>query len=146
MDAESWASVLDKAVSDIAKQKDAKVTDDLKANEEKELANVRENELAAYWLFVTPEEKGILGKIAEADYVTLLARVKKQHSDKVDADFTAQQNQIKLENEKKLAAQGDKGIYDDLVARLKAVAIPEVNTDVYKAKVANIANFINGLK
>lgn len=145
LDAESWASVLDKAVSDIAKQKDAKVTDDLKANEEKELANIRENELAAYWLFVTPEEKGTLGKITEADYVTLLARVKKQHSDKVDADFTAQLNQIKLENEKKLAAQGDKGIYDDLVARLKAVAIPEVNTDVYKAKISNIANFIKGL-
>lgn len=145
-DAESWGVVLDKAVSDIAKQKDAKVIDDLKANEEKELATSRENELSAYWLFVSSDEKIGLGKMKDTDYVSLLARVKKQHSDKVDADFKTEQNRIKDENEKKLAAQGDKAMYDDFLARLREVVAPGVTTDEYKSKVATIVTFIKTLK
>lgn len=146
LDAESWGVVLDKAVSDIAKQKEAKVLDDLKANEEKELATVREKELAPYWQFVTAEEKGTLGKMEAAVYVSLLANVKQLHSDKVAKDIKDKQVREDKEKADRLAAQGDKAMYDDFLARLKEVAIPAVTTDEFKSKVATITTFINGLK
>lgn len=146
LDAESWGIVLDKAVSDIAKQKEAKANDDKKATEEKELATVREKELAPYWQFVTAEEKGMLGKMDATVYESLLSNVKKLHSEKVDKDFKDQQNQIRIENEKKLAAQGDKAMYGDFLSRLREVVAPGVTTDEYKSKVATIVNFIKTLK
>jgi hypothetical protein len=146
LDAESWGVVLDKAVSDIAKQKDAKVLDDLKANEEKELATVREKELAPYWQFVTAEEKGTLGKMEAAVYVSLLANVKKSHSDKVTKDIKDKQAREDKEKADRLAAQGDKAMYDDFLVRLKEVVAPSVTTDEYKSKVATIVTFIKTLK
>lgn len=146
LDVEAWGTKLDKAVSDIAKQKEAKVLDDLKANEEKELATVREKELAPYWQFVTAEEKGTLGKMEAAVYVSLLANVKQLHSDKVAKDIKDKQVREDKEKADRLAAQGDKAMYDDFLARLKEVAIPAVTTDEFKSKVATITTFINGLK
>lgn len=145
-DDESWFTILNKAVSDIAKQKEEKANDDKKANEEKELATEREKELAPYWQFVTAEEKSTLGKMESAEYIPLFVRVKKQHSNKVDDDFKAEQSRIKDENEKKLSAQGDKAMYDDFLSRLREVSVPSVTTDEYKNKVATIVTFIKTLK
>lgn len=143
---ECWTSRVEEAIAEVAKQREQKTNDDRIANEQKELAATREKELAQYWQFVLPLEKNSLGTITTDEYSTLLQRVKKQYSDKVNTDFKNQQNQIKFENEQRLAKAGDQAMYDDFVSRLQGLSVPEVTTDEYKNKVATIVNFIRNIK
>lgn len=146
-DDNQWQSLIDEITPQIEEKKQEKETARIAEEKENELKGLREKELAAYWLFVTGEEKTNLGKLTEEVYNALFERVKLATAEKVKNDAAAQKALDDKAEEERLSKEGDEAVYTDLIKRLKAVTIPtNLKTDTFKSKVATITNFINGLK
>lgn len=144
-DATQWQSLLEEIQPQIVEKKLELENARIKAEKENELKSIRENALAPYWQFVTPDEKLKLGKLEDATYSALLDRVTLEYNDKVKKDTKDKEEKEKKEKADELAKQGDEAMYKDYVLQLEQIKVPAVTTVQYINKIKEITVFIEKL-